>query len=518
MKSRLEQERVFYCPKSPPSFEYLTQLVPETLEELPIDSKIAPLFPLSKERNVVGFKKSDQALTHPFTIGIVFSGGPASGGHNVASGVFDALQRFHPEGQLIGFLGGPSGIIDNRFIYLETQEIDEVRNQGGFSLLGTGRTKIETDEQFLACKTTCEAHELDGLIIVGGDDSNTNAALLAEYFLQVGCKTAVIGVPKTIDGDLKNQWIEISFGFDSASKTYSEIIGNLARDAISQGKYYFFVKIMGRTASHLLLECALQTCPNLALIGEEVSAKKMTLRMIVQEIVDLIVDRSANGKNHGVVLVPEGLIEFIPDFKKMITELTGKKEPTGLSQEAKNLFDSLPESIQKQFFLEMDPHGNIQVSKIETERLLIALVDQELQKRNVTWSAQPVFMGYEGRSCLPSNFDCDYCYSLGRLATLLIAHKKTGMMAVIHHLNQSAESWTCYGVPLVCLLKMKLKKGKERPVIEQNLVDIDGLLFQRFAAERESWRVEDYYKNPGPIQFFGHNQATGRITETLKES
>lgn len=494
MKSLLEKERQNYSPKIPTLFHSLTHLNPEIIETLPVDAKIEPLFPHLKEPSLVEFKVSKDDFSRPLKIGIVFSGGPAPGGHNVACGVFDALMQFSKTSQLIGFLGGPSGIIANSFIVLDQKKMDEVRNQGGFSLLGSGRTKIETEEQFLQCKNTCESHGLDGLLIVGGDDSNTNAALLAEYFLRARLKTAVVGVPKTIDGDLKNKWIETSFGFDSASKTYSEIIGNIETDAASQGKYYFFIKIMGRTASHLLLECALQTKPNLALVSEEVKAKQWSLENVIEQIVNVIVERSKKGKNYGVILIPEGLIEFVPDFKNEASE-----------------------SLRSQFSLEKDPHGNIQVSKIETERLIIALVEKELSKRNYSekFSAQPLFLGYEGRSCLPSNFDCDYCYSLGLGATLLIAHNKSGMMAVINHLDQSYENWICRGVPLVSMLKFAIKSGKEKPVIEQHLVDLKGPVFQKFATNRESWKIEDHYTNPGPIQFFGPSLIADKITNTL---
>lgn len=504
MKSIIEKERQKYVPKIPPSLRSLNCLVPEPREKLPLDSNVEPLFPHLKELRLIEFQASNEGFARHLTLGIVFSGGPASGGHNVAAGVYDAMLQFDVSSKLIGFLGGPSGIINNSFIVLDKEKIDEVRNQGGFSLLSSGRTKIETQEQFFQCKTTCESQKLDGLIIVGGDDSNTNAALLAEYFLQTGCKTAVVGVPKTIDGDLKNQWVETSFGFDSASKTYSEIIGNIEADAASQGKYYFFIKIMGRTASHLLLECALQTRPNFAIISEEAKANAWTLEFIIDQIANLIIDRAAQGKNHGVVLIPEGLIEFVPEFKKLIEGSNEKIE-------------TLPENIQAQFFLEKDPHGNIQVSKIETEKLLIALVSKALSKKNYSgnFSAQPLFLGYEGRSCLPSNFDCDYCYSLGLSATLLIAHNKTGMMAIIKQLNQSTENWVCCGVPLAAMLKLTLKNGKQKPVIEQHLVDLNGPLYKRFESNRELWKLKDHYTNPGPIQFFGPSEIKDKITLTL---
>lgn len=519
MSKDLENERLKYVPKTPISFQSFTNLAPEKLHELTVDPEIAPSFTYLTDHNLLGFKVSPEPMSEPLTVGIVFSGGPASGGHNVATGVYDALQKINPSSRLLGFIGGPSGIIDNNWCLLDQKKIDSVRNQGGFDLLGSGRTKVETNDQFVKCKEACENNRLDGLIVVGGDDSNTNAALIADYFLANGCQTSVVGVPKTIDGDLKNQWIETSFGFDSASKTYSEIIGNVMTDAASQNKYYFFVKVMGRTASHLVLECAMQTSPNLAFIGEEVKAKEMSLASVVKQICDLVIERNKIGKRHGVILIPEGLVEFIPEFKQMIDELKGKHDASSLSTDATILFQSLPAQIQSQMFLNPDPHGNIQVSRIETERLLISLVDKALKTRDDftgIFDAQPLFTGYEGRSCLPSNFDCDYCYTLGMGAVLLVAHKKTGMMAIVRNLSKSASKWICQGVPLASMIRLATRGGKIKPVIQQNLVDLNGPLFQEYESKRESLRLIDNYISPGPIQFYGPSHISDRVTETLK--
>ena len=519
--SDLENERLNYQPKTPTQFEFFTHLIPEAMKELPVDPEISPFFNYLKTHSLLTFSKKEEGYSTALNVGIVFSGGPAAGGHNVAAGIFDALQKFNSASRLIGFIGGPAGIVANNWCILDEKKIATVRNQGGFDLLGSGRTKIETEEQLVKCKEACELNSLDGLLVVGGDDSNTNAAILADYFLSTGCKTVVVGVPKTIDGDLKNEWIETSFGFDSASKTYSEIIGNVMTDAESQNKYYFFVKVMGRSASHLILECALQTSPNLTLIGEEVKEKGSSLNHIIQSIADLIRERAAIGKYSGVILLPEGLIEFIPEFKKMIEELNGKPDALSLSQESMTFFQSLPKDIQKQLFLNPDPHGNIQVSKIETERLVIDLVEKELASRpdfTAKFNAQPLFVGYEGRSCLPSNFDSDYCYTLGMAAALLIAHKQTGVMAVVRNLNEPAFNWTCQGVPLICMIHMALRGGKQKPVIHQNLVDTDSPLFQLFESKRDANRLVDNYRNPGPIQFFGPPSISDRVTETLKQS
>lgn len=517
----LEHQRLHYQPKTPRCFENFNCLSPAPFGTFKTDDAIAPFFEKLLDNEFLEFRQSSENLSNPLCLGVVFSGGPAPGGHNVVAGVYDALQKINPLSRLIGFVGGPSGIINNNWLLLDAKKINSVRNLGGFDLLGSGRTKIETEEQLLKCKEACESSHLDGLIIIGGDDSNTNAAFLANYFLKSSCKTTVVGVPKTIDGDLTNQWVETSFGFDSASKTYSEFIGNVMTDAKSQGKYTFFVKVMGRTASHLVLECAMQTNPNLALISEEIESKKTTLKEIVNEIADLVADRAKIGKNYGVILIPEGFIEFIPEFKKMMKEFGGEKDPMRLSQESFNFFQTLPIALQTQFFLNADPHGNMQVSKMETERLLMTLVEKELKNRSDflgDFNPQPLFLGYEGRSCFPSNFDCNYCYSLGMTAALLCSYKKTGTMAVIRNLGKSHEEWIPEGIPLLAMIHLAFKKGEKKPVIHQNLVDLSGLLFQEYDSKREHNRLVDNYINPGPIQFFGPVSITDRITDTLKFS
>lgn len=513
-KSALQKARLKYSPEVPAKLKDFISLKPIKQAAISLHPEISQVFPHLKEGTEISFKsEGTNPSPNPLKVGIVLSGGPASGGHNVIAGVFDALQKYHRSSSLIGFLSGPSGIIDDKHLVLTKEIIDNFRNQGGFDLLGTGRTKIETPEQFEKCLSTVQKHNLDGLVIVGGDDSNTNAAFLAEYFLSKNCKTSVIGVPKTIDGDLKNQWIETSFGFDSAAKTYSGFIGNVCTDATSQGKYFFFIKVMGRTASHLVLECALKTKPNLAIISEEVDQLGFSLKQIVDSIADLVVERAAQGKYHGVILIPEGIIEFVPEMKKLFSELAKIEGVKNLSSETYALYQSLPEGIQKQLVLDRDPHGNINVSKIETERLLIALVENELTNRKFDkkkFSPQPLFCGYEGRSCLPSNFDASYCYSLGLLAALLIRFQLTGYMAVIRNLGNIKEG-ECLGVPLVQMIDFEERKGKKKAVIKKGLVDLKGKAFLQFKEERDKLRLQDDYLNPGPIQFFGPSELTDQV-------
>ena len=437
-------------------------------------------------------------------IGVVFSGGQASGGHNVIAGLFDALTQ--QGGELIGFLGGPSGIIKKNYKILSKKEIFAFRNTGGFDLLGSGRTKIETEEQLQSALTTCQELCLDGLVIIGGDDSNTNAAVLAEYFHQNTCKTCVVGVPKTIDGDLKNSYVSVSFGFDSATRVYSELIGNLARDALSAKKYYHFVRLMGRSASHITLECALATHPNFALIAEEVAAKQMTFKAIVQDLCNLIIARNKQGKSYGIVLIPEGLLEFTPDVSSLIQELNeilskGDFSLDLLSSASQECFLSFPEAIQKQLLLARDPHGNVQLSLIETERLLAEMVYQEMQSRGVK-DFYPLshFFGYEGRSGFPSRFDSSYCYTLGLTAALLVSNQASGYMCFVSNLHKPVSEWDIGGVPLASLMRMELRKGKNKPVIEKALVDLQGNAFKTFSNVREGWKEEDCYAFPGPIQ------------------
>ncbi|MCB1134686.1 MAG: diphosphate--fructose-6-phosphate 1-phosphotransferase [Chlamydiia bacterium] len=486
----------------------------------------------------------DRVSASPLRIGLVLSGGQAAGGHNVIAGIFDAVQELDPRSVVYGFLGGPSGIVKAQYLTLTTELVDAYRNQGGFDMIGSGRTKIESAEQIAAAEKTARALDLDGLVIIGGDDSNTNAAVLAEAFAQSGCRTRVVGVPKTIDGDLKTDEIEVSFGFDTACKTFSDTIGSVARDAVSAGKYYFFIKLMGRSASHVAVECALQTHPNHVLVGEEVAAQRRTLRELTNEIADTICARAAKGKDYGVILIPEGIIEFIPEFRELIRELNTLLSPHEshaakmetmrtsadqsdyiqklLSEASVACFAALPRDIQEQLLLDRDPHGNVQVSKIETERLFIQTVTAELRRRKATqeysgkFSAQPLFMGYEGRSCLPSNFDAQYCYALGRTAVVLIQHGQTGYLACVQGLTQPASEWTAMGLPITSLFHLELRHGSPKPVIRKALVEVDGPVFQRLQAEREGWKADDAYRYPGPIQFYGPAVITESRTETLR--
>lgn len=500
--------------------------------------KLAPLFPKTIHQPELEFvyEAGKSAAYSPLTVGVVLSGGQAPGGHNVITGLFDALKKFHPSSRLIGFCNGPKGIIQNKSFELTKDLLAPYRNQGGFDLIGAGREKIETPEHFQAAVTTVKSMGLDGLVIIGGDDSNTNAALLAEHFLEKEVSCRVVGVPKTIDGDLKNDFIELSFGFDTACKTYSEIIGNMARDSLSAKKYYYFIKMMGRSASHIVLECAMQTHPNLALIGEEAAERKKTIRQLTEEICDLICQRSEQGKNYGLILIPEGILEFIPEFKQLIKELNNLLLPQSgllkkldgiasrknkieyldrfLSQEARACFDAIPIDIQFQLLLERDPHGNVQVSKIETERLFIELVKQELEERKKrgiyegSFNPQPHFCGYEGRSGMPSNFDSQYCYALGHVAALLIEGGMTGYMSTVRHLTLPVDKWEIAGAPLVMMMDLEQRLGKEVPVIQKKLVDLQSKAFRQFQESRTNWGPEDDYRYPGPIQFFGPKELT----------
>jgi len=454
-------------------------------------------------------------------VGCLLSGGQAAGGHNVLTGLLDALQAMNPRSELIGFKNGPAGVLKNDFITLTQEYLAPYRNQGGFDAIGSGRSKIETDEQFQLALNVVQDHKLDGLIIIGGDDSNTNAFHLAEYFRKMSCKTAVIGVPKTIDGDLQNEKIEISFGFDTACKIYSETIGNIARDALSHKKYYFFCRLMGRSASHITLECALQTQPNMALIGEEIEERKMTLQDVVQEITTLVIERAKANKDYGVILLPEGVIEFLSDLKMLIQEINRLlAEGTSmeyLSPASKAVFELLPESFRAQLLLDRDPHGNVQVSKIETERLFIALVEAELKrlKADVRFSPIPIFCGYEGRASPPSHFDATYCYNLGRSAATLVHAEKSGTMATLQHLAGPTENWIPDGAPLASMMHMEERNGREKLVIKKTLVDLSSRPFKHFAKLRQKWRLDDCYLQPGPIQLFGPSKVTDSRPLTL---
>ena len=507
-QSPLESLRIRFPPQRPNSLTDMASIALEGQETLPCAPEVASIFPYGSTLPLVKKKAVSKKEKRFLKVGVVFSGGQAPGGHNVISGLWDSLA----DGELFGFLGGPSGLLSGSYKTLTKQEVDPFRNTGGFDLLGSGRTKIETEEQFEQALKVCNKLKLDGLVIIGGDDSNTNAALLAEYFHNKKCPTCVVGIPKTIDGDLKNDYVPISFGFDTASKVYAEVIGNLARDALSAKKHYHFIRLMGRTASHIALECALLTHPNLTLIAEEIFEKKMTLKQIVSDIVALIVERAALGKSYGVIIIPEGLIEWIPEVSKLIQELNSiLSKEGGYSEEeinakltplSRECFFSIPPMIQKQLLLERDPHGNVQVSLIETERLLAEMVAIEMKKiKDVTFHALPHFFGYEGRSAFPSNFDASYCYTLGHVACLAVASKLSGYMCFVSHLDKPVDKWDFGAVPLAQLIHLEMRKGKLKPVIEKALVDLKGNPFKFFAQQRALWRVEDRYSFPGPIQF-----------------
>lgn len=537
--SPLQKERLEYLPGIPDALRGLDTVDFEEGEQVTCKSFIAPSFPHLTHAKQLKIVRKEQP-TRPLKIGVVLSGGQAAGGHNVITGLFDALQELNIENRVIGFLNGPGGIVRNKTLEITQELLAPYRNQGGFDLIGSGRTKIETRDQFQATLNAVQANDLDGLIIIGGDDSNTNAAFLAEYFASLACKTCVIGVPKTIDGDLQGDNIEISFGFDTACKTYSEIIGNIARDALSAKKYYYFIKLMGRSASHITLECALQTQANLALIGEEIQAKRMKLKDVVKLCTDLVVERYKSGFTHGVVLIPEGIVEFMPDVNVLITELNtllahGSQDSltldriiddsekityitARLSQESSAVYKILPRDIKLQLLLDRDPHGNVQVSKIDSERLLMQLTEAELHRidPSIHFSCQPIFCGYEGRSGLPSNFDANYCYALGRLAAVLVARRKSGYIASFTSLTRQPEDWDPQATPLVSMLTVEEREGKPKTVIHKSLVNLKQKAFLEFSQKRASWRIKDQYCSPGPIQFAGSRDLTDSVPITLK--
>ena len=521
MKTPLEERRLAYVPHTPKSLQKLETITftgEEPSSAIDHVDELTALFPHTFGQPVVTASEGE-VEKRPLRVGVVLSGGQAAGGHNVITGLFDALKTLNGESKLFGFLNGPGGIVDGKSIELETEKVAEFRNMGGFDLIGSGRTKIETDEQLSKSLSVCSELKLDGLVIIGGDDSNTNAAILAEYFKDKGCTTKVIGVPKTIDGDLKNDHVEVSFGFDTACKVYSEMIGNIGRDALSAKKYFHFIKLMGRSASHIALECALATQPNYTLIGEEVARNEKTLAQITKELADMVENRAKEGKNYGIALVPEGLIEFIPEMKQLIEELNDtlaetspEQAPTKLSAGAKETFDFLPEKIQQQLLLDRDPHGNVRVSQIATESLLIETVSNELEKRGVErFSPLPHFFGYEGRAGLPSNFDATYCYALGQTAALLITARLSGYMACVKKLSEPATEWEIAGIPTTSLMNLEKRKGKEKPVIQKALVDLEGEAFRTFAAKRKEWMEGDCYRFSGPIQFFGDSEITDTV-------
>ena len=504
--------------------------------------KIAELFPNTYGEPEVTFEKGQNtSASKKQVVGVILSGGQAPGGHNVVSGLYDALKATNKENVLIGFKGGPSGLIEDNFIVFDDAYINEYRNTGGFDIIGSGRTKLETEEQFKIATEVCKKHGITAIVIIGGDDSNTNACVLAEYMAAHKTGVQVIGCPKTIDGDLKNEDIEISFGFDTATKTYSELIGNIERDCNSAKKYWHFIKVMGRSASHVALECALECQPNICLISEEVKAKKQSLSEIADYIADAVEKRAANGNNFGVVVIPEGVVEFVPEFSALISEinelLAGSKADAfnaleswaekyafiekGLSKEAMEVFAILPQAIQQQLFLERDPHGNVQVSLIESEKLFAALVGDKLKARKAAgtytgkYAIQTHFFGYEGRCAFPSNFDADYCYSLGYNAFMLIQYGYNGYLSKVSNLSRPAEEWVAGGMPITKMMNIERRHGEDKPVIKKALVELDGKPFKYFEAHRDEWAVETSYVFPGAIQYYGPTEVCDITTRTL---
>ncbi|MBF5060191.1 diphosphate--fructose-6-phosphate 1-phosphotransferase [Candidatus Neptunochlamydia vexilliferae] len=517
----LEKARLKYQPTLPKILEELADVTFQgqgKTAALGDEKEIEAQFPQTFGRPLLHAEKGAPPLPKALKVGVVFSGGQAPGGHNVIMGLFDALKKCHYECQLIGFLDGPSGIVEGKTLALSEDLLAKYRNLGGFDLIGSGRTKIETEEQLEKSVAVFEKLGLDGVVIIGGDDSNTNAAILAEYCLAKGCSTKIIGVPKTIDGDLKNPYVDISFGFHTATATYAEMIGNIARDACSARKYTHFIKLMGRAASHIALECALKTQPNLTLIGEEVAAKKMTLKQVTSQIADLVEKRARQGKNYGVVLLPEGIVEFIPEMKTLIGELNALlaegKDENALSAEAQETFTFLPKEIQQQLLLDRDPHGNVQVAHIQTDLLFSTTVKEEMKNRasfKGKFSPLHHFFGYEGRAALPTNFDATYCYGLGHVAALLIRDGETGYMCALRHLTKPAAEWAPCAIPITSLMNLEVRKGKEKAVIQKALVDLDGAAFKAFDRARAKWMEEDHYLYPGPIQFAGDLALTDQV-------
>ena len=504
--------------------------------------KIAELFPNTYGEPEVTFEKGQNtSAAKKQVVGVILSGGQAPGGHNVVSGLYDALKATNKENVLIGFKGGPSGLIEDNFIVFDDAYINEYRNTGGFDIIGSGRTKLETEEQFKIATEVCKKHGITAIVIIGGDDSNTNACVLAEYMAAHKTGVQVIGCPKTIDGDLKNEDIEISFGFDTATKTYSELIGNIERDCNSAKKYWHFIKVMGRSASHVALECALECQPNICLISEEVKAKKQSLSEIADYIADAVEKRAADGNNFGVVVIPEGVVEFVPEFSALISEinelLAGSKADAfnaleswaekyafiekGLSKEAMEVFAILPQAIQQQLFLERDPHGNVQVSLIESEKLFAALVGDKLKARKAAgtytgkYATQTHFFGYEGRCAFPSNFDADYCYSLGYNAFMLIQYGYNGYLSKVSNLSRPVEEWVAGGMPITKMMNIERRHGEDKPVIKKALVELDGKPFKYFEAHRDEWAVETSYVFPGAIQYYGPTEVCDITTRTL---
>ena len=539
--SALQKERAGYQPKLPKALQGAVK-VQEGAPTQSVDNQedIKKLFPNTYGMPLVEFVPADSANNAKINVGIILSGGQAPGGHNVISGLFDEVKKLNPENRLYGFLMGPGGLVDHNYIEITAENLQAYRNTGGFDMIGSGRTKLEKEEQFEKGLEVLRKLDIKAVVIIGGDDSNTNACVLAEYYAAKQYGVQVIGCPKTIDGDLKNDQIETSFGFDTATKTYSELIGNIERDCNSARKYWHFIKLMGRSASHIALECALQTQPNICLISEEIEAKDQTLNDIVENIAEVVAYRAAQGNNFGVVLIPEGLIEFVPAIGRLIQELNDLLAAHGaeylnldkqaqrvyildhLSAENKATFETLPEGVARQLSLDRDPHGNVQVSLIETEKLISEMVAAKLDqwkkegKYTGKFAAQHHFFGYEGRCAAPSNFDADYCYALGSSAAQLIANGKTGYMAIVKNTTAPADQWKAGGVPITMMMNMERRNGEMKPVIRKALVELDGAPFKTFAAQRDKWAKETCYVYPGPIQYWGPSSVCDLTTKTLE--
>lgn len=541
-QSPLQKARYQYSPKLPGMLRNgISEICVKegnATQSVADQEKIAALFPNTYGEKEITFEKGENtSAAKKQVVGVILSGGQAPGGHNVICGLYDALKATSKENVLYGFKNGPIGLLEDNYVEFDDAYIDAYRNTGGFDIVGSGRTKLETEEQFAVAAKVCEKHGITAIVIIGGDDSNTNAAVLAEYFAAHNTGVQVIGCPKTIDGDLKNEDIECSFGFDTATKTYSELIGNIERDANSAKKYWHFVKVMGRSASHVALECALETQPNICLISEEVAAKKQSLSEIADYIADAVEKRSANGNNFGVAIIPEGVVEFVPEFKALIAEinelLAGNKTEEfnalgsweekyafiekGLTAESMAVFAILPQTIQQQLFLERDPHGNVQVSLIESEKLFSALVKDKLTERGFTgkFNALHHFFGYEGRCAFPSNFDADYCYSLGYNAFMLIQYGYNGYLSKVSNLSKPAEEWVAGGMPITKMMNIERRNGEDKPVIKKALVELDGKPFKFFEANRDTWAVETAYTYPGAIQYYGPTEVCDLTTRTL---
>ena len=537
-KSALQIARAAYQPKLPKALQGAVKIKEgQPTQSVGDQEAIKKLFPNTYGMPIVEFEPATSANNQKMNVGIILSGGQAPGGHNVITGLFDQIKKLNPENRLFGFILGPGGLVDHNYMELTESIIDEYRNTGGFDMIGSGRTKLEKVEQFEKGLEIIRQLNIKAIVIIGGDDSNTNACVLAEYYAAQKYGVQVIGCPKTIDGDLKNDQIETSFGFDTACKTYSELIGNIERDCNSARKYWHFIKVMGRSASHIALECALQTQPNICLISEEIEQKAMSLDDIVEYIANAVAARAADGNNFGTVIIPEGVIEFIPAIKKLIAQLNdvlalpevkdmGRTETIDfakahLTEENLAVFNSLPTGVARQLALDRDPHGNVQVSLIETEKLLSTMVAQKLEKLKKEgkytgkFGTQHHFFGYEGRCAAPSNFDADYCYALGTSAAQLIANGKTGYMAIVKNTTAPAEQWIAGGVPITMMMNMEKRAGEMKPVIRKALVELDGAPFKEFAAHRDEWARKTAYIYPGPIQYWGPTEVCDQPTKTL---